>query len=579
MPKAYSYIRMSTPEQITGDSLRRQIAAADAYALRKGLEIEQRFDDIGVSGFRGKNAQIGALKNFLEQVESGKIAKGSYLIVESIDRLSRDKVSNALALLTSIIHAGIVVVALSENKEFSTKNVDDDSFSLMYALLSMVRAHDESRRKSSMLGAAWSEKRSEARKIGKPLTKLAPAWLKMKSDRLGYEIIHERAEIVRRIFDEILAGRGAGSIAKDLTMNGPKPWGRSKVWNESYIKKIADSLAVFGDYQPHVYKEDDQGNLKRVPEGEPIVGYYPAILDKETFLRAKIAMRQRRVTGRGRKGAAFRNPLTGLMKCRCGSGIQFIDKGKLPKGGTYLRCSQAVRKGDCTCPAYKFDVVLQVIIGCVKQLDVRRFLNNNESKVQSEDIANKLQALRGERQLSKEKAQRLTDAIADGASDMPSIVINTIREQERRVIAIDAEIKALEVVQNDLITDGYEKRKSNVKHLFDQLSIDSDDEDQARLRMQINSELRSILKFIRIEPDLGLLPDGVPSLHTRLDGIPWEKLDSKYRNLEDHLHFKFRIAYRNGVVDQVEPLAGTIQSLEFSRKQEDLILKNSKKFQ
>lgn len=74
---------------------------------------------------------------------------------------------------------------------------------------------------------------------------------------------------------------------------------------------------------------------------------------------------------------------------------------------------------------------------------------------------------------------------------------------------------------------------------------------------------------------LGLLPDGVSSLHLRLDGIPWEKLDSKYRNLEDHLHFKFRIVYRNGVVDEVEPLAGIIRSLEFSRKQEDMILKNS----
>lgn len=575
MPKAYSYIRMSTPEQITGDSLRRQIAAADAYALRKGLEIEQRFDDIGVSGFRGKNAQIGALKNFLELVESRKIAKGSYLIVESIDRLSRDKVSNALALLTSIIHAGIVVVALSENKEFSTENVDQDSFSLIYALLSMVRAHDESRRKSSMLGAAWSEKRNDARKIGKPLTKLAPAWLKMKADRAGYEIIPERAEIVRRIFDEILAGRGAVSIAKDLTINGPKPWGGSKVWNESYVKKIADSLAVFGDFQPHVYKEDGQGNLKRMPDGEPIVGYYPAILDKDTFLRAKLAMRQRAVTGRGRKGVAFRNPLTGLMKCRCGSGIRFIDKGKLPKGGTYLRCSQAVRKGECTCPAFKFEVVLQIIIGCIKQLDVRRFLNNHESHGQSEEISKNLQSLLSERQLAKEKAQRLTNAIADGATEMPSIVINTIRDQERRVVAIDSEIKALEIAQNDLITDGYEQRKSNVQHLFDQLSIESDGEDQARLRMQINSELRSIVKFIRIEPDLGLLPDGIASLHTRLDGIPWEKLDSKYRNLEDHLHFKFRIAYRNGVVDQIEPLAGTIQSLEFSRQQEDLILKNS----
>ena len=356
------------------------------------------------------------------------------MIVESIDRLSRDKVSKALALLTSIIHAGIVVVALNENKEFSTKNVEDDSFSLMYALLSMVRAHDESRRKSSMLGAAWSEKRSEARKIGKPLTKISPAWMKMKADRTGYEIIEDRAELVRKIFDEILSGRGAGSIARNLTVNGPKPWGRSKVWNESYIKKIADSVAVFGDFQPHTYKEDELGNLKRVPEGEPISGYYPAILDKETYLRAKIAMRQRAVSGRGRKGAAFRNPLTGLLKCRCGSGIQFIDKGKRPKGGTYLRCSHAVRKGDCNCPAFRFEVVLQVVIGCVKQLDVRRFLNDHESHGQSEEIARKLQSLHSERQLAKEKAERLTNAIGDGSIDTPSIVINTIRDQERRVI-------------------------------------------------------------------------------------------------------------------------------------------------
>lgn len=504
MPKAYSYIRMSTPEQITGDSLRRQIAAADAYALRKGLEIEQRFDDIGVSGFRGKNAQIGALKNFLEQVESGKIAKGSFLIVESIDRLSRDKVSNALALLTSIIHAGIIVVALSENKEFSTENIDQDSFSLMYALLSMVRAHDESRRKSSMLGAAWSEKRNNARKVGKPLTKVAPAWLKMKADRSGFEIIPERAETVREIFSAILSGRGAGSIAKELTVNGPKPWGRSKVWNESYIKKIADSISVYGEFQPHVYRENELGTLRRVPDGEPIVGYYPAILEKDLFLRAKIAMRQRAITGRGRKGAAFRNPLTGLMKCRCGSGIQFIDKGKAPKGGTYLRCSQAVRKGACACLAFKFEVVLQVVIGCVKQLDVRRFLENHESQSQSEEISNKLESLRSERQLVKEKAQRLTDAIADAAIETPSVVANTIRTHERRVIAIDLEIKELEVAQNDLIAGGYEQRKSNVQLLFDQLSIESSEDDQARLRMLINSELRSIVKFIRIEPDLGV---------------------------------------------------------------------------
>jgi DNA invertase Pin-like site-specific DNA recombinase len=38
-PPAYSYIRISTPEQLRGDSLRRQLEASTAYAFANGLEL------------------------------------------------------------------------------------------------------------------------------------------------------------------------------------------------------------------------------------------------------------------------------------------------------------------------------------------------------------------------------------------------------------------------------------------------------------------------------------------------------------------------------------------------------------
>src|SRR5262249_429406 len=49
--KAYSYLRFSTPEQMKGDSQRRQLEAARSYALEKGLELDEEltFHDLGVS--------------------------------------------------------------------------------------------------------------------------------------------------------------------------------------------------------------------------------------------------------------------------------------------------------------------------------------------------------------------------------------------------------------------------------------------------------------------------------------------------------------------------------------------------
>ncbi|GJE49732.1 hypothetical protein GOFOIKOB_2772 [Methylobacterium tardum] len=55
MPKCYSYIRFSRPEQLRGDSLRRQSEAADKWAADHGMVIDESIQDLGVSSFRGLN--------------------------------------------------------------------------------------------------------------------------------------------------------------------------------------------------------------------------------------------------------------------------------------------------------------------------------------------------------------------------------------------------------------------------------------------------------------------------------------------------------------------------------------------
>ena len=106
MPLAYNYIRFSTAEQRKGDSLRRQDDLAKAYAEEKGLSLDESLTmlDLGVSAFKGANAESGALAAFLEAIDNGHVPVGSYLLIESLDRLSRAQVFDALQLFIRIIN-------------------------------------------------------------------------------------------------------------------------------------------------------------------------------------------------------------------------------------------------------------------------------------------------------------------------------------------------------------------------------------------------------------------------------------------------------------------------------------------
>lgn len=304
MATAYSYMRFSTPDQRKGDSIRRQTAFLDAFVERNSLQLDTslRFVDAGVSGHKGlhRSSDKYALGYFLSLVKSGRIAPGSYLIVESLDRLSREDVDEALELLLSLTRSGIKVVQLLPAEVIYQKPVEP--MKLMMGIMELSRGNSESRMKSERVGAAWENKRQKARDGKIAMSKSCPHWLRRKGD--VYEVIPERVAAVKRIFELCAEGYGINGIIRKLIAEGHKPFGRAGYWNNSYIGRIVSGRAVLGEYQPHKDKQ---------PIGEPIIGFYPVVVSEQLYYKAQASVKSRLRSGKGR-GSHDINLFKGLMR-------------------------------------------------------------------------------------------------------------------------------------------------------------------------------------------------------------------------------------------------------------------------
>jgi len=356
-PKAYSYLRFSTPEQQEGDSVRRQIAVTHAYAKELGLDLDEslRFEDKGVSAFRGKNSADGALSEFLEYARAGKVPPGSFLMVESLDRISRDEVLDAMDVLRSILKLGISLAVVNGRKVFSLRSVNANPMELMVALLSFATAHEESVKKSYRTLENWKSKRAGAVN-GEVISRRGLAWLAYNDTAKAWEPIPERVAIVERIFREYLAGRGTVTIAGDLNTEGVPTWGKTRKpgtrghWQPSYLQRILFSPAVIGTLELSTEEatEDGQKVLRKL---NPVPNYYPAVIDAETWKQVQ-ALRNAGVRApRRTEGADLGNLFSHLLRCgKCGHSASAVNKrGKDRRGAqqVYVICNRARVKAGC----------------------------------------------------------------------------------------------------------------------------------------------------------------------------------------------------------------------------------------
>lgn len=99
--------------------------------------------------------------------------------------------------------------------------------------------------KGARVRKAYDNKRKVAREQpdGKPFTRMLPAWLRVNETTGQIEVVKDRAELVKWMFEQARNGRGMHRIAKDLNEHGVPTWGMrgrkpADYWQHAYIAKI-----------------------------------------------------------------------------------------------------------------------------------------------------------------------------------------------------------------------------------------------------------------------------------------------------------------------------------------------------
>ncbi len=400
-----------------------------------------------MSAFQGKNVAQGSLGKFLALVEEGQVPKGSYLIVESLDRISRQNPHAATALFLQILQAGINIVTLTDNHVY---RADGGNFSdIIVSVVIMSRAYEESRTKSLRVGAAWENKRRNIHK--RKLTRVAPIWLKLSEDRSSFELIPERAAVLRAIFDEADLGKGSLQIARRLNQEGVPTFAPSKGWYESYVSKVLTNRAVLGEFQPHHYVGG-----KRVPRGEPVSDYFPAIVPREQFERIQAGRAIRRLKGSGRKGRNNINLFQGVARCGyCNGRMMIVNKGDGPKGGVYLRCDNARRGADCKASNWPLDHFETAFLWFIEELDVRTVIDGSEGEEARKALDGQIAIVSAELVKQKVMRERAFELLGD-SSAAAAFVKSKIDEAS---LSIDGLEKRLADLRGSAVTDQVRKSR------------------------------------------------------------------------------------------------------------------------
>jgi hypothetical protein len=388
MPTAYSYIRFSSKKQELNDSVKRQTRLRDDW-LRQNpemtLDTTISLQDLGVSAFRGRNLdpEWGDLGKFIDLAErpDSPIASGSYLLLERLDRFSRQRVSIAYTALVRLVSAGIKVVVLDPVAHQINKDNIDQLHVVLPIVTNLCLAHEQSREKSKRVSYAWLSRREKCRDGKQIYTKRTPAWIYYDAKTNSLKLNNDAAKAIKHIFTRTCEGIGQIQLVKELNQKF-KPFTKKKPkhndprWNTAYISKILNDRSVLGEFQPHTSAD---GKV-RIPDGEPLRDYFPRVISDELFYEAQYHKSLRKKE-KSANESNFINLFTGIVFNTLDQHVMQVQtsRTKRPNGEVYLQrrmWSYGSRRGVAgSCPwgidYYPFETVMLHALSELKPEDFK----------------------------------------------------------------------------------------------------------------------------------------------------------------------------------------------------------------
>lgn len=440
----YIYIRFSTPKQEKGDTIERQLGDCVRYAERRGWSVAETLMDKGKSAWSGAHLESGNLGKFAARVRAGDIPAGSILLVEKLDRLSREGPDVAHDWMREMFRHGLKIAAVGSGDTIFQQG--GSLLGTFEILMKAELAEVESTQKSQRVRSAFATNLKAAH-TGRKITSKAPGWLVLRPDRSGFDLIPDRAETIRLIYQMSADGFGAPSIARKLNELGRKPFGGwrkgTETWESSSVAMLLRHPGVEGDYVRGWLTPAKVGN------GERIIGYYDhRVVDADLVARARAGVASRDKTGGARRTERV-NLFSGLVYCEACAERMNMRTTKKAAQYRYFQCSSAHMNRGCDhkalFPYEAFEAsALNEILHLV--LDDRHFQRPDDSYKASVAVAEAKKALAD---LTERKRRLLRNAsmLEDDDPDLQAELVELVGKQAAATEALEAAEKALEIAR------------------------------------------------------------------------------------------------------------------------------------
>lgn len=360
------YCRLSQDDNLEGESnsISNQKEILMTYAKKNGYLHPQFFVDDGISGTTFNRPGFQEMESL---IEAGKV---STVIVKDLSRFGREHL--LCGHYTEIVYPtlGVNFIAIQENVD-TTKGMGTEMMPFHNIFNEWYAAQT-----SKKIRAVNEMKASKGMRIS---STVPYGYKKIEGNKEQWYIDEPAAEIVRRIFNLCISGKGPSQIARQLEtekvltptayFNSISKKTRNPMpvniyhWRENSIVHILENRQYTGctvngksttvSYKVHKTIERPVEDYQVIPNTQE------AIISENTWLRAQELRRnKRRNTATGR-----RSLFSGLVYCAdCGSKLHFCASKSLKKNQEFWRCS-SYKDGRGTCTIHFIrDVVLEAIV-------------------------------------------------------------------------------------------------------------------------------------------------------------------------------------------------------------------------
>ncbi|EIJ6614024.1 recombinase family protein [Vibrio parahaemolyticus] len=378
---------------------------------------QETYQDLGKSAYKGEHLE-NELGLFLSAVKSGVVAKGSILVVYSLDRLSRLEIGYAKQTYYDLTNNGVSVYSIADNHLYRAHNAADD----IVSTITFERAHNESKIKSRRVidshkegHKRWKETSESQRNLGR-----TPLWIDQSTNTFNIN-----AEGVKKAVEMKIAGFGDLKIKQYLDANFEyKPTrkkGRvkqSNTWDYTAIYQLWDRRSLFGE------KTFTIEGVEYVMEN-----YYPPLIDEDTFLKLQASKKKRQ----GRETSSGKIPLLkSLCRCGiCGGSMVFVDKGD--NRVNYV-CNLAM-KGEHDREVYNVNMLDLLTLEICKDayLVESNKANNTAVEIEKTKIETEL----------VEEREVLGELVARFKVKRSNAILDLIEDSENKIDELEAKLNAL----------------------------------------------------------------------------------------------------------------------------------------